>query len=210
MRRMPIPGRRPKPPLTPGGCPPGVSRGISTDFSGLSPCRGQVAYVLLTRAPVAGRRPKPPPLPLDLHVLGLSLAFILSQDQTLRCRLSRFFFFSLEKARQLKNCDCLPKAAPRPCGLGTRPRMSVLMLYAPELTRSIVLIALVLSLSRLQLFQCARLFRRKASAKLPLFQIPRKYFCNFFRKKFHHFSQDFDLQAEKITHPTTATGQNGQ
>ena len=26
-------------------------------------------------------------LPLDLHVLGLSLAFILSQDQTLRCKL---------------------------------------------------------------------------------------------------------------------------
>ena len=25
------------------------------------------------------------PLPLDLHVLGLPLAFILSQDQTLRC-----------------------------------------------------------------------------------------------------------------------------
>ena len=25
------------------------------------------------------------PMPLDLHVLGLSLAFILSQDQTLRC-----------------------------------------------------------------------------------------------------------------------------
>ena len=27
-------------------------------------------------------------LPLDLHVLGLSLAFILSQDQTLRCKIS--------------------------------------------------------------------------------------------------------------------------
>ena len=26
-----------------------------------------------------------PALPLDLHVLGLPLAFILSQDQTLRC-----------------------------------------------------------------------------------------------------------------------------
>ena len=26
-------------------------------------------------------------LPLDLHVLGLSLAFILSQDQTLRCKI---------------------------------------------------------------------------------------------------------------------------
>ena len=29
-------------------------RGIRPDFSGLSPCCGQVAYVLLTRAPVAG------------------------------------------------------------------------------------------------------------------------------------------------------------
>ena len=29
-------------------------------------------------------------LPLDLHVLGLSLAFILSQDQTLRCKFVYF------------------------------------------------------------------------------------------------------------------------
>ena len=33
------------------------------------------------------------PLPLDLHVLSLSLAFILSQDQTLRC--SNCFLFIL-------------------------------------------------------------------------------------------------------------------
>ena len=33
------------------------------------------------------------PLPLDLHVLGLSLAFILSQDQTLRCKYIFFIFF---------------------------------------------------------------------------------------------------------------------
>ena len=39
--------------------------------------------MLLTRAPVAGRSIAAPPLPLDLHVLSLSLAFILSQDQTL-------------------------------------------------------------------------------------------------------------------------------
>ena len=32
-------------------------------------------------------------LPLDLHVLGLSLAFILSQDQTLRCIFLFLFFF---------------------------------------------------------------------------------------------------------------------
>ena len=55
--------------------------------------------MLLTRAPVAGGRIAAPPLPLDLHVLGLSLAFILSQDQTLRCcYVSFFFFFSLSAA----------------------------------------------------------------------------------------------------------------
>ena len=32
------------------------------------------------------RRSPPEVLPLDLHVLSLSLAFILSQDQTLRCK----------------------------------------------------------------------------------------------------------------------------
>ena len=37
-----------------------------------------------------------PPLPLDLHVLSLSLAFILSQDQTLRCCIL-FFLFSYSK-----------------------------------------------------------------------------------------------------------------
>ena len=41
--------------------------------------------MLLTRAPVAGKGIATSSLPLDLHVLGLSLAFILSQDQTLRC-----------------------------------------------------------------------------------------------------------------------------
>ena len=59
--------------------------GIRPSFPGLSPCPGQVAYVLLTSAPVAARSVATPALPLDLHVLSLSLAFILSQDQTLRC-----------------------------------------------------------------------------------------------------------------------------
>ena len=36
-----------------------------------------------TRLPVAGGIATP--LPLDLHVLSLPLAFILSQDQTLHC-----------------------------------------------------------------------------------------------------------------------------
>ena len=38
--------------------------------------------------PCAGRQQKQAfLLPLDLHVLGLPLAFILSQDQTLRCKM---------------------------------------------------------------------------------------------------------------------------
>ena len=71
-------------------------RGIRPRFRGLSPCGGQVAYVLLTSAPVAARRVATPAMPLDLHVLSLSLAFILSQDQTLRCCIL-VFFFSLDK-----------------------------------------------------------------------------------------------------------------
>ena len=55
--------------------------GINPPFDGLSPCKGQVAYALLTRAPVSSIAT----IPLDLHVLSLPLAFILSQDQTLRC-----------------------------------------------------------------------------------------------------------------------------
>ena len=45
-----------------------------------------------------------PPLPLDLHVLSLSLAFILSQDQTLRCCLSCLFSFSYQKKQKTKTC----------------------------------------------------------------------------------------------------------
>ena len=59
--------------------------------------------MLLTRAPVAGGRIAAPPMPLDLHVLGLSLAFILSQDQTLRCcYFILYFFFFRCTARPLR------------------------------------------------------------------------------------------------------------
>ena len=71
--------------------------GIRPSFPGLSPCPGQVAYVLLTSAPVAARSIATPTLPLDLHVLSLSLAFILSQDQTLRCCISCFLLQELNE-----------------------------------------------------------------------------------------------------------------
>src|SRR5271156_4627330 len=51
----------------------------------LSPARGQITHVLLTRAPLYRGRS---PFSCDLHVLGAPLTFVLSQDQTLQLRLS--------------------------------------------------------------------------------------------------------------------------
>ena len=64
--------------------------GISRRFHRLSPWNGQVAHALRTLAPVAiNTSPNlRVMLPLDLHVLSLPLAFILSQDQTLHCIIS--------------------------------------------------------------------------------------------------------------------------
>ena len=93
-------------------------RGINLPFGRLVPCAGQVPYALRTRAPVAGGLIAEAPLPLDLHVLGLSLAFILSQDQTLRCMtLLLFLFQGLPRHRGgPPPISCLPP--PRPAGRG--------------------------------------------------------------------------------------------
>ena len=92
MRRMPIPRRLSFQRLR---MPGSAVRGIRPSFPGLSPCGGQVAYVLLTSAPVVAAGIASRALPLDLHVLSLSLAFILSQDQTLRCCILVFFLFGI-------------------------------------------------------------------------------------------------------------------
>ena len=63
---------------------------FNSAFAGLFPDYGQIAHLLRTRAPVAAIGIATNALPLDLHVLGLSLAFILSQDQTLRCIINYF------------------------------------------------------------------------------------------------------------------------
>ena len=58
--------------------------GISPPFGRLSPARGNVTHVLLTRAPLYRGRS---PFSCDLHVLGAPLTFVLSQDQTLQLNL---------------------------------------------------------------------------------------------------------------------------
>ena len=67
---------------------------------GYPPVKGRLhtCYSPVRRSP-AEESKLPSPLPLDLHVLSLSLAFILSQDQTLRCCLSCFLLFKSNKAR---------------------------------------------------------------------------------------------------------------
>ena len=50
-----MPSRHRIPPFARSGCPVRAAWGIRPGFPGLSPCGGQVPYVLLTRAPVAGR-----------------------------------------------------------------------------------------------------------------------------------------------------------
>ena len=82
MGRMPIPSRLAAFQEAPCGA---ASYGVLISLSGGCPparARLHTRYAPVRRSPAPCRQG---PLPLDLHVLGLSLAFILSQDQTLRC-----------------------------------------------------------------------------------------------------------------------------
>ena len=72
--------------------------GISRRFHRLYPGDGHVAHALRTLSPVAASRIATTALPLDLHVLSLPLAFILSQDQTLLCI---YTYKILVRSRQL-------------------------------------------------------------------------------------------------------------
>ena len=56
----------------------------------LSRRRGQVTHVLLTRSPLIQNQQKPVPSPFDLHVLSTPPAFVLSQDQTLQTKPTKF------------------------------------------------------------------------------------------------------------------------
>ena len=80
MGREPIRDRRS---FQPKGMRLSVSWGIRRRFRRLYPGQGHVAHALRTRLPVAAGTVAGPAMPLDLHVLCLPLAFILSQDQTL-------------------------------------------------------------------------------------------------------------------------------
>ena len=77
--------------------------GISRRFHRLYPGDGHVAHALRTLSPVAASRIATTALPLDLHVLSLPLAFILSQDQTLLC------IYTYKILSQIPTAYILPK-----------------------------------------------------------------------------------------------------
>ena len=100
-------------------------------------------------------------LPLDLHVLGLSLAFILSQDQTLRCMID-FVYLPFETS--------------------TSPDSNLL-------SRLLLKVSLSASLPIFQR-TCLSLFQSLASgefrgAKLGAFPETTKTFLKFFFRNFH-------------------------
>ena len=71
-------------------------------------------YVFRTRLPVAIKCIATPMLPLDLHVLSLPLAFILSQDQTLHCKccliltvISKLFLVKLRTSKLTCQIECV-------------------------------------------------------------------------------------------------------
>ena len=126
MGRMPVPDRLSA--LSQKGCPPWEPWRIIRRFHRLSARRGLVAYALRTRAPLSCH-PKAA-IPFDLHVLGLPLAFILSQDQTLRCSIVVLKFCLLNLGFRL---DVHPGGLPRVVPSRATPRgVRALLLCWPQ------------------------------------------------------------------------------
>ena len=111
-----------------------------------------------------------PPLPLDLHVLSLSLAFILSQDQTLRCCIL-FFFFLILKYRFAFS----------------RPLVYALFIVLPvELDGDVSFLSLCLVLHSIAIMSMSFIapgFPRKRVQSYTLFHSPPNFFTTIFHTK---------------------------
>ena len=109
-----------------------VLDGISSAYP---PVAGRVhtCYSPVRRSPAGDGKPSPP-LPLDLHVLSLSLAFILSQDQTLRCCILFLFFLFRIKKRQDAFMLSIPSRTRMPHRHGTNRHHRPLSNRLAELT----------------------------------------------------------------------------
>ena len=112
------------------------------------------------------------PLPLDLHVLSLPLAFILSQDQTLHC----------------KNCSFLPFDS---------SRVAHISIYVCRHTLSLSSHPFQITLALIWVFQ-QPVFLTKADAKIQPFSIPTKYFFKKNPTKQHKLCATATYKIKKI------------
>ena len=144
--------------------------GIRPNFSGLSPSYGQVAYALRTRAPVATKQCKHYfMLPLDLHVLSLPLAFILSQDQTLHCKKKKLLNLSSNLKGIVFEISLLAKR---------RKKLIQLLKYLKERILFDWAVALIF------LFSLSPRLRRESGCKGKVFFSNHQIFWKLFSKKF--------------------------
>ena len=112
MRRMSILCRIA--PLTPPGCPGSVLCGIRRNFFRLSLGRGQVTYVLLTRAPVAGGR-KQASSPAAPRLACVKPVASVHPEPGSNSSLLLILFFLFSKLKQGKKLLFLPFAERRFC-----------------------------------------------------------------------------------------------
>ena len=187
----PFPARRP---FLPRRCLPdiyAVLDGVSADYP---PGKGRfhTCYSPVRRSPAEVSK-LTSPLPLDLHVLSLPLAFILSQDQTLRCcYLFRFPFFqicprrhaSFRCGRPLNGCldpSCLDASFYWKEG----PELTENLSRFPCLTCLVADFSVCRSLSMSSRSTVKPWgLSRFASAKLRPFSEPTKYFRDYFMNFF--------------------------
>ena len=171
MRRMPIRDRGR--PLWPGEdvLPRryAVLGGISPGYPSVT-ARLHTCYSPVRRSP-AEESKLPSPLPLDLHVLSLSLAFILSQDQTLRCCYIVFFFSEIRWKAS--------RPSPRQTESSFPARLTCCVSESTGSFVSSCTTSSIAILSMSYLFSLSGL-RRKSSAKLRRIFELTKFFVVFF------------------------------
>ena len=166
-----------------------VLGGISPGYPSVT-ARLHTCYSPVRRSPAATSK-LAAPLPLDLHVLSLSLAFILSQDQTLRCCYIVLLSFEI---------GWRPRGPLDNRSACVRPGLPVVSestgsFFSSCTTSSIAILSMSYLLSLPGL-------RRKSSAKLRRIFELAKFFGVFFelfnsRRRFHLLGPSRDLRPEK-------------
>ena len=145
--------------------PPEDVCGISRNFSRLSPCEGQVAYALLTRAPVADS--VLPPIAAPRLACVKPVASVHPEPGSNSPLFILFFYFF----------SVIPTARPT---TSDRPGICAILSLDGGLPPS----SFVLSLYRIiSMFSAPFPFRKAVTKVLPLF-LTAKFFANFFQVSF--------------------------